>query len=170
MIYKAGRDIVAFCDSLDQTFYVFYKGDVIELESFQPKSFKIGDDMMVYVDNLGKLKYFANGKTTTLSNYEPLFYNVVDKSLVYEEQGFFKTYCNGEVQTIERYIPTIYRLDFNTIAYLDENSFVKAFQFCEPLTINYEKVKEIDIIRDLIIFVQGINKTEIYFNGRLYEH
>ncbi len=170
MVYEAGRDIVAYMDIPDQAFNVFFRGEVTQLETFQPKSFQVGDEILAYVDNLGKLKYFENGEVKTISSYEPKFYNVEDKVLIFEEQGFLKTVCNGQVYIVERYIPQPYRIDWNTIAYLDQSSFVKAFQNCEPVTISYEKVKEISMIRNLIIYVLGINKTMIYFNGQVYEH
>lgn len=170
MIFEAGRDIVAYIDVPDQEFKVFYRGEEYNIETFKPKSFHVGDEMMYYVDSMGKLKYFKNGKVITISNFEPEFYNVVDYTIVYEEQGFFKTYCNGQVYVVERYIPQSYKIDYNTIAYLDQSSFVKAFQFCEPITISYEKVAELDLIRNLIIYVEGINKTMIYFNDKVYEH
>lgn len=169
LAFETGRDIVAFIDTPDQTFKVFFKGKQFELESFKPKSFQVGDDMLVYVDNLGKLKYFAGEETVVLSNYEPGFYEVNDKVVVFEELGYFKTYCNKQVQTVERYVPEPYKIDFNTIAYLDENSFVKAFQFCKPITISYKKVKEIELVRDLIIYVEDNTNTKIYFNGQVYE-
>ncbi len=87
-----------------------------------------------------------------------------------KNRDFFKTYCNGQVYVVERYIPQSYKIDYNTIAYLDQSSFVKAFQFCEPITISYEKVAELELIRNLIIYVEGINKTMIYFNDKVYEH
>jgi len=170
IIFEAGRDIVAYIDKPDQSFMVFYRGEEIELETFKPKSFQVGDEILAYVDNLGKLKFFENGEVKVISSYEPQFYEIVDKVLVFEEQGFFKTYCNGEIYIIERYIPQPYRIDFNTIAYLDQNRFLKAFQNCETANITFEKVKELDIIRDLIIFVTGINETNIYFNGTIYQH
>lgn len=170
IVYEAGRDIVAYVNIPDQALKVFYKGDVQEIETFRPKSFKVGDGIMAYVDNLGKLKLFENGKLTTLSDFEPEFYEIVDKVIVFEEQGHFKTYCNGEIYIIERYIPQPYIVDFNSIAYLDQNRFVKVFQNCESKTISYEKVKELMMIRDLVIYVEGINKTKIYFNETIYEH
>ena len=170
MVYEAGRDIIAYMDIPDQAFNVFFRGEVTQLETFQPRSFQVGDEILAYVDNLGKLKYFENGEVKTISSYEPKFYNVEDKVLIFEEQGFLKTVCNGQVYIVERYIPQPYKIDWNTIAYLDQSSFVKAFQNCEPVTISYEKVKEISMIRNLIIYVLGINKTMIYFNGQVYEH
>jgi hypothetical protein len=171
MVFESGRDIVAYTGAVDQTFKVFFKGETIELETFSPKSFKVGDERVAYVDNLGRLKYFDRNGVVELSTYEPQFYEVHDNVVVFEEQGFFKTYCNGQIYIVERYLPQPYRIDFNTIAYLDQSSFVKAFlPGCEPITISYEKVKGIDLIRDLIIYVEGINKTKIYFNGQVYEH
>ncbi|MCD4666030.1 MAG: hypothetical protein K8R68_12235 [Bacteroidales bacterium] len=170
MVFEAGRDIVAYIDVPDQAFKVFFRGEEYEIESFKPKSFKVGDEIMAYVDNLGKLKLFENGEVVTLSNFEPQFYSITDRVIVFEEQGFFKTYCNGQVYVVERYIPQPYRVDYNSIAYLDQNRFVKAFQQCEPVNISFEKVNEISLIRDLIIYVVGINKTKIYFNGQVYEH
>lgn len=170
IIYEAGRDIVAYVDLQDQSFSVFFKGEVIKLESFQPKSFKVGDGFLVYVDNLGQLKYFDGGEIVTLTNYEPSFYDVEDFVVVFEEQGFFKTYSNGQVYIIERYIPIQYRIDWNTIAYLDQTQFVKAFKHGERMDVSNEIVKEIQLIRDLIVFVTGRNRVKIYFMGQLFEN
>ncbi len=168
--FDAGRDIVAFYDTPDQVFNVFLNGEVTEIEPFIPKSFKVGDDMVVYVDNMGKLKYYDRNGVQTITNFEPSFYDVEDMVMVYEEQGFLKTFCNGEVYIIERYIPQPYKLDYNTIAYLDQSRFLKAFQHCSGSTITNERIAEISLIRDLIIFTTGINKVNIYFNGQIYKH
>ncbi len=170
MNYDAGRDIVAFYDVPDQVFSVFINGEVSEIEPFIPKSYKVGDDMLAYVDNMDKLKYFDKDGVTTISDFEPKFYDVVDMVMVYEEQGFLKTFCNGEVYIIERYIPQPYKLDYNTIAYLDQSRFLKIFQPCSGSTITNERIAELSLIRDLIIFTTGINKVNIYFSGQVYKH
>ncbi|MEZ5196091.1 MAG: hypothetical protein R2764_06735 [Bacteroidales bacterium] len=90
MIYDAGRDIVAYIDVPDQAFNAFFRGDVYELETFKPRSFKVGDEMLAYVDNLGKLKLFDSGEVKTISDFEPQFYDMVDRILVFEEQGFLR--------------------------------------------------------------------------------
>ncbi len=169
IVFEAGRDIVAFIDRPDQSFNVFYKGEKRELETFEPRSFKVGDEMMAYVDNLGHLKYFYDGEVEVVSNFEPRFYEVVDNVLVFEEQGYFKTVCNNEIYVVERYIPEPYLIDWHTIAYLDENRFVKIFQNCSSDIISYEKVKDLRLIRDLVIFEEGINKVKIYFMGQIFE-
>jgi hypothetical protein len=169
-VFETGRDIVAYMDIPDQSFNVFYRGTRTELETFKPKSFKVGDEILAYVDNLGKLKYFENGKVQIISSFEPQFYSVEDKVLVFEEQGYLKTVCNGKVYIVERYIPQPFKIDFTTIAYIDQSGFAKAFQNCEPISITFNKIKEVNLVRDLILFVEGINKTKIYFNGKVYEN
>lgn len=170
LVFEAGRDIVGYMDIPDQSFNAFFRGKTYELETFRPKSFQVGDEILAYVDNLGKLKFFENGKVQTISSFEPQFYTVEDKVVIFEEQGYLKTICNGKVYIVERYVPQPYRIDFNTIAYLDQSGFVKAFQNCEPATISYNKVKEISLTRDLIIYTEGVDKTKIYFNGKVYEN
>jgi len=171
LVFEAGRDIVAYMDIPDQAFKVFFKGEEFEIETFKPRSFQVGDEIMAYVDNLERLKFFDGKEVVELSSYEPEFYSVIDRVVIFEEQGFFKTYCNGQVYVIERFVPQPYRVDFSTIAYLDQSRFVKAFlPNCEPITISYERVQEISLIRDLIVYVVGVNKTKIFFNGQVYEH
>ena len=170
LVFEAGRDIVAYMDIPNQAFKVFYKGETITLESFRPKSFKVGDEFLVYTDNLGHLKYFEGGEVVTLTTYEPQFFDVVDRVVVFEEQGFFKTYCNGQVYVVERYIPPMYKIDWNTIAYLDQSRFVKAFQNCEHIDVSFEIVKDLMLYRDLIIFVEGINQPSIFFMGQVFQN
>lgn len=168
--FEVGRDIAAFIDIPDQTFKVFYRGDIIVLEAFRPRSFMAGNESIAYVDNLGKLKYFVDGELIEVSGYEPGFYELTDNVLVFEEQGFLKTVCNGQPYVIERYIPSLHMIDNNTIVYYDQNMFLKGFHACERITLSYEKVKEMNVIRDLVIFVTGANKTNIYFLGQIFEH
>jgi len=169
LIFETGRDIVAYIDIPDQAFNVFFKGEEYTLETIRPKSFQVGDEFLVYVDNLGRLKYFNGGEVVTLTTYEPQFYTVSDRVLVYEEQGFFKTFCNGQVYVVERFIPSMYKIDWNTIAYINQNRFVKAFKHCEHISVSYEIVKELLLYRDLIVFVTGINQTKVHFMGQVFE-
>ncbi len=170
MVFEAGRDIVAYMDIPDQAFKVFFRGEEYVLESFQPKSFQVGDDLLVYTDNLGHLKYFDGGEVITLSPFEPQFYDVTDRVVVFEEQGFFKTFCNGQVYIVERFVPSVYKIGWNTIAYLDQSQFLRAFQNCEHIDVSYEIVRELMLHRDLIIFVEGINEIKIFFMGQVFQN
>ncbi|MCK5839432.1 MAG: hypothetical protein KAG99_06260 [Bacteroidales bacterium] len=169
MVYKAGRDIVGYMDVPRNIFKAFYKGEMFDLEYFAPNSFKVGDEIIAYVDNMDNFKLFKNGVVETLLSYKPEYYDVVDQVVVFHDQGFLKTYCNGSVQIVERYIPSKYKLDWNTIAYLDENRNIKAVQNCEKAIITLERVVDIELIRDLIIYNVGVNANMVYYFGQTIE-
>ncbi|MCX6233522.1 MAG: hypothetical protein NT175_02200 [Bacteroidetes bacterium] len=167
--YDAGRDIVAYMDIPRSTFRVFYKGDYYDLEYFAPKSFKMGDDMMAYVDDQGNFKLFRNGNVTTILTYEPAFYEIQDNVLAFSDQGFLKTYCNDAIQIIERYIPQKYKLDYSTIAYIDENNNIEAIKDCQKFIVSYDRVSDIELIRDLIIYKIGTNIVKVFYYGQTLE-
>ena len=167
-VYKAGRDIVGFMNQATNAFKVFYKGRFYDLESFAPRSFQTGDEMLAYVSDLGEFKIFENGELVTIRNFAPDSYQLKDSTLVFIEDGFLKTWCNGRVEVIEHYVPDVYRVSERTVAYLDVNQRVKAYIRCEPVNISYETVNSLDMIRNLIIFNVGVNTTRIWYNGKVY--
>jgi hypothetical protein len=167
-LYKAGRDIVGFINHVTNAFMVFYKGKFYDLEAFAPRSFQVGDEMMVYVNDQGIFKVFENGELVTISTFEPESYQLTDSTLVFIEDGFLKTWCDGRVYEIERYVPRVYRISERTVAYVDVNNRIKAFRRCKPLNISYEMVNSLDMIRNLIIYNVGVNTTRIWYEGRIY--
>jgi hypothetical protein len=167
-VYKAGRDIVGFMNLVTNAFMVFYKGKFYDLEPFAPRSFQMGDEMMAYVNDQGDFKVFENGELVTIRTFEPESYLLTDSTLVFIEDGFLKTWCDGRVYEIERYIPRVYKVSERTVAYIDVNNRIKAFSRCQPLTISYEMVNSLDMIRNLIIFNVGVNTTRIWYDGKVY--
>lgn len=170
MKFEAGRNLVAYYDTPDNSFYAFYKGEVLELESFPPMSFQVGDDIMAYVDNMGRFKYFRDGKVTEITSFAPDFYEVNDQSIVYREINLFNTIHENESFLIERYVPDVYELSYNTIAYLNENRFIKAYQFGRIYNISYKPVDKINLYRDLIIYRDGPNSVTVFYEGELYKN
>lgn len=169
MNYQAGCDILAFMDITDQSFKVFYKGEIKKLDLFLPKSFKVGDQILAYIDQLENLKYFEEGELKTISS-EPEFYEVKDHVMVFEEQGSFKTVCNDQVYIIEQYIPEPYYLDVNTIAWLENDESIRVFQHCEIITANKINVVKFNMVRNVIVFAEEEDETKVYFNGEVYEN
>ena len=167
-IYKAGRDIVGFMNLVTNAFMVFYKGQFYDLEAFRPESFQMGDEMMAYVTQEGDFKIFENGELVTIHSFPPDKYILQDSTLVFEDQSFLKTWCNGRVNEVERYIPKLYKASEKSVAYIDVNNRIKANVHCEPILVSYEMVNDLDLVRNIIIYNEGINTIKIWYNGKLY--
>jgi hypothetical protein len=167
-IYKAGRDIVGFMNQVTNAFMLFYKGKFYDLEAFSPVSFQMGDEMMAYVSQEGDFKIFENGELVTIHTFPPEKYILKDSTLVFEDQNFLKTWCNGRVYDIERYIPRLYKISERTVAYLDVNNRIKAWIRCQPVMISYEVVNDLEMVRNLIIYNEGVNTVRLWYNGKVY--
>jgi 10-bladed beta propeller domain len=166
--YKAGKDIVAYMNAADQKFKVFYRGETFVIEDFPPLSYKTGDGIVAYVDNSGRFKVFSNGEVTDISSSEPGFYDVQNRIVVYEEQGYFKTWYKDQFYTIENYVPTKWKAQWNTIVYIDQNRNIRVFRDGEDKVLTYDIVEDMDLYRDVIVTNKGMNIHNVYYNGRKY--
>jgi len=167
-IYKAGRDIVGFMNLVTNAFMVFYKGEFYDLEAFRPESFQMGDEMLAYVSQEGDFKIFENGELVTIHTFPPDKYILKDSTLVFEDQNFLKTWCDGRVIEVERYIPKLYKISEKSVAYIDNNNRIKANVRCQPVHVSYEMVNDLDLVRNIIIYNEGINTIKIWYKGKLY--
>ena len=165
---SVGKNIVAFVDKSLNIFQVYYKGNFVELENFEPKSFKAGDDFLIYVDASSSLKYYSDNSTVIVSFDEPDFYEVADKMVVFGVQNFFRVYLNGQVYTLENYIPKKYLFKNNVICYIDELGNLKYFDGNKTETISYETITEFELHGNIVKYKYGVSSENIYFNGKTY--
>lgn len=166
--YKAGKDIVAYMNAADQKFKVFYRGETFVIEDFPPLSYKTGDGIVAYVDNTGRFKIFCNGEVTDISSSEPGFYDVQNRIVVFEEQGYFKTWYKDQLYNIENYVPAKWKAQWNTIVYIDQNRNIRVFRDGENKVLTYDIVEDLALYRDVIVTDKGLNNHNVYYNGKKY--
>jgi hypothetical protein len=65
-IYKVKDDLIVFSEQ--GYFKVFYNGEIIELENYVPKDFKMNESTIAFIGLDGWLKAFTNGKYITVTN------------------------------------------------------------------------------------------------------
>jgi hypothetical protein len=166
--FKAGRDIVAYVNEADQKFKVFYKGETYVIEDFPPESYKVGEGIVAYVDNTQRFKLFCNGEVMDLSSSEPGFYDIQNRIVVFEEQGYFKTWYKDQIYELENYVPDKWKAQWNTIVYIDQNKNIRVFRDGENKVLTYDIVEDMDLFRDVIVTNKGMNIHNVYYNGKKY--
>jgi hypothetical protein len=166
----AGRDIVVFVEEPVNNFQAFYFGDLINLEDFEPVSFKTGDGFVAYVDANNYLKVFYNFKNEIISFDVPVFYETTDELMVFGVQNYFKVWYNEQVFTLESYIPEDYKMNNNVLAYIDQLGNLKFFNGEKVETISYEKVTGFEIHGSMVKYTFGVNSENLYFNGKTYKN
>jgi hypothetical protein len=166
--FEAGRNIVAYNLPREQTFNVFYKGENIKLEDFQPSWFKTGDNMVIYKDQLGNLKIFYDGQTKSLSNYQATQIDVQDNICSFVEQGQFKIFFQGELKILEYFVPNSKILDNNTVLYVDQTNSLKYFNGTAGEVITSERVGQIDLNINTISYQNSAGRNRVFYKGVLY--
>lgn len=167
--FKTGLNIVAYVDKSTNNFHVYYKGDLIDLDDFEPKSYKVGDNMLAYISSLDEFKVFANGDIETLSDFEPNAYYVTDSLIAYDEQGYFKVFYNGQIYELENYIPEHFQMQQSTIVYIDLNGWLKSFSAGKQFIVTRDLIKLFQLSYNTILINTTVNTVKIYFNGKLYD-
>jgi hypothetical protein len=168
LIGEIGRNILAYIDPITDVLKIFYMGEVIELENFRPKSFQVGYEKVAYISSMGDFKMFDNGEVLTISSFAPDFYELKDEMLVYHLQNQLFAFYKGEQYLVENYIPSSYKVHENTIAYLDPNGYLSLFINGDKKILSYEKINDYRVLRNLVIYNEGMNTTKIYYNGKTY--
>ncbi len=166
---ELGRNVMAYIDPITDFLQVFYNGEVIELETFKPKSYQVGYEKVAYVTNMDDFKLFDNGEIYTISSYKPEAYLLKDEIVVYEQQNQLRAFYKGEDYLVENYIPTSYKVHESIIAYLNQNGYLNIFVDGESKTLSYEKINDYKVLRNLVIYNEGMNTTKIYYKGQTYE-
>ncbi|MDR2008961.1 MAG: hypothetical protein LBQ22_00570 [Bacteroidales bacterium] len=167
---EIGKDIVAFVEEPVNNLQVFYKGEILDIENFEPASYKAGDGFLAYVDANNYLKVFSDFNVEIISFDSPDFYEVVDQLMIFGVQDFFKVYYKGKVFTLENYIPGSYLLQNNVIAYIDQLGNLKYFDGTKVETISYETISEYELNGNILKYKFGVSSENIYFNGRTYKN
>jgi len=167
---KVGKDIIAFVEEPLNNFQIYYFGDVSDVESFEPKSYKVGDAFAAYVDANDYLKVFYNYKHEIISFDKPSFYEIADEVMVFGLQNYFKVWYKGIVFTLDSHIPQDYKMNNNIVVWIDPLGNLKLFDGEKVETISYETIDEFEIHGSCVKYKFGVNSENIYSNGKTYKN
>ncbi len=166
VFYKAGRNIVAYVDNSQNSFHVFYKGEVFDLEDFRPKSFKVGKDVLAYVDNTGSFKVFSDGEVQTISSFEPDVYDIQDELVVFTELEYFKVFYKNDVYELESYTPNNFQVKDGAMAYINVNGWLKAFINGKQVVVSKDLIRSFVLTYDLVLANTSGNTVKIFYKDK----
>lgn len=165
---KIGRSVMAFVDPVTDILQVFFKGELLDLENFRPKSFQVGYEKVAYVTDMDEFKLFDNGEIYTVADFMPDKYLLKDDLLIYQTQGQLWAFYRGENILVENYIPASYKIRDDAIAYIDQNGHLNVIEEGGRKVLTYENVNDYNVYGNLVIYNQGMNTVKVYYNGETY--
>lgn len=167
--YRAGASTIGFMDDYAQTFKVFYDGIIATMENLAPRSMKVADNLIAYVDGNSNFKIFYKGSVYTISTVEPEFYSAVDNVVVFGTTNVnFNIFYKGKIYNLEKQVPTNYQADLNSVAYIDSYGYLKLFSNGETKQVSEIKVTDYTLTKNVLMFRTGLNDLHFYLNGKAY--
>lgn len=125
--------------------------------------FKTGDDIVAYLDDMGKFNVFYKGNIIQLEQQPPLYYEVVDNVIYYaDNNNYFKVFMNGELSVVETFIPTEIKADKNVVVYKDLNKRLKAFYNGKSIEVSTSIAIDFELNNTLIMYSDLPNKYKFF--------
>lgn len=169
---SCGRDMAAFNDPITNTFVLFHKGQLFDVETQPAQSFAVGDNLLAYVDASGNFKVYDPNSVNdiqTIANYGTTVYSVKDNVIAFFENGWLKYYNKGEVKEIVNYEPQKWDINENNLVYIDINGMLKGVMEGEEVKITTEKISGFQLFNNCVV-VNWINETSsVYWKGEMYD-
>jgi hypothetical protein len=166
--FQLGTDIMCFKDPYSQSFFVFDRGNFIELESFPIKNYKAGRGFVVYEDMNGNLWHYQNGEKTALSNFSTEFWDVKDDICVWMENSYFFAFTKGKRIQVATYQPQAYLLKNNVLAFRNIIGGVSALVDGRIEEITNFPQSDFEIYGNKVLVKLPNQTSVVYMNGKLY--
>lgn len=166
--YKVGKNIVAYVDGQEDSFNTFYLGKQQQLEDFTPEWYQMGDNMVVYKDQLGVLKMYHKGKKTILSTNDPTNVKITDNVCTFMDQEQFKIFFNGKITTLEYFPPLGSTLENNSVIYQDQTGSLRYFDGEKGEVITSEIIASYYVNLNTVTFRNRANRSKVFYKGEIY--
>jgi hypothetical protein len=163
--YAIADSLVAFQDNTTMRFNVYYKKQITQLEdlivSNDIANFKVGGNVLAYIDSQDNFKLFYHGKVINLFSLNsslPFQYEVGQDIIAYinNDDQSFNVYWMGQNYVIEDVAPQSFKTGNNYIAYVDNSGQFKLFSQGGVSVIS-ETTPDFYYVTDNIIVYSEIN-------------
>lgn len=167
--FSCGMNVICFNDPINQSFAVFEKGEILDVESMFVKKYKAARNFIVYEDLQGNLWRYSNGEKEELSSFGVSNWEASDDLIVWVENNIFYCYANGEKKIITNFVPKDYKIKNNTLVF--RNNMGGASVYAN------NKIKELSTQQNCTFTIYGntvlvelFNKSFLVYNeGKIYE-
>lgn len=171
--YAAGDSIVCFYDLNNSILRAYYNGQVQDLETILGREvdsikFKVGDNIIAYVNAADQFKLFYQEHLLNLENNAPSSFQA-GRNIVSYVDGYtqnFKIFYNGMSYTVENMPPASYITADDMVAYVSNTGDFKIFYQGQLLKISSFAPVFYDVQDKVVVYFDNRFFTAFY-NGKI---
>ncbi len=171
--YFAGDSLVAFFDTENYYFQVYYKGEVIPIEDgllFEDLAlFKVGPNIVGYIDAYQDFKIFYQGKVVPVLQTPSVTTEVGRNILAYIDPTteFLQVFYRGKTYEVETFKPKSFQMGYEKVAYVSNMGDFKMFDNGEVVTISSFAPDSYELKDDMLVYQQQ-NQFYAFYKGENY--
>ncbi len=165
---KVSDNIAAYVNYANQ-FRIFFRGQIIEQESYLVNSFDVGRNNVAYVDANREFKVFHEGHTRQLDNFPPYSYAAGDNVVAFVGyDNYFKIYYQDSVYNIGYFQPDFVVKD-NVVAFQDATGYFKVFYKGQLYTLESYYPDNFKVAYNSVAYVNRANVLRLFTEGDIYD-
>lgn len=173
--YSVGDSLIAFNDNLIKGFFVYYNGEILQLENNiiegEVLNFKAEENMLAYFNATGYFKIFKGGVTSEIgrpnNHYE---YSVGQNIVAYTniDNETFNVFEGDYINIIEELLPISFQCGDDMVVYINPFEEFKIYkkgkiqEICASLPDHY-------LVIDQLVIYANLGRFSIYYNNQNYE-
>ena len=165
--FSSGLHVIAYNDLENNSFTVFRKGEIIDLEDQYALAYTSGNDFVYYKDQSETHKVYYNDEIMELG-YDLQKLTVHDSTITFKEANYFKIWYDNEIYTIYNTIVSSYQVDGGIIAFKNKNGGVNAFVRGEEIEVTNQKVINFWLNGNTIVLQYSPSSYSIWWNGKMF--
>ena len=168
-----GQDGLGYFYDFNNHFYVFDKGNAIQLESNRVDSIKVGNDYLAYIDKQSNLKVYSNGETKVIEESVPRILVATANALVYKMEQRLMIYQNGKKTQLASWADRFFAGDSIVTWQASPSLDIMAYENAEIKTIEVaistKVIKGGRAGKNIFAYSDLNNNFKIYYKGQVIE-
>lgn len=150
-------------------FKIFYRGQLIEQETYQIKNFGVGRNTVAYVDVNNEFQIFQNGNTRIIDNFAPYQYQVGDDVVAFVgSDNYFKIYYNDSIYNIGYFEPEFVVVD-NIVYYQDQTGYFNVFYKGKNYSLETYMPEGITARYNSLAYITRGRMIKLFTDGQVYD-
>ncbi len=166
-LFSSSLNVIAYNDLENNSFSIFKKGEIVDIESEYALKYKAGHDFVYYQDQSETEKVYFNGESNELG-YDLQELAVYDSIITFKEADYFKIWYKDEIYTIYNTTVNKPQIDGGIVAYRNNNNGVSAFVRGKEIEITKQSVSDFWLNGNTIVLKLSPSSYAVWWRGKLY--
>ncbi len=168
--YDMSDSLVFFNDQINQKVYAYYNGENYELENFlsnqRIQNYKLGDNILGYVNFANQLKVFYHGETEVLEYNDATILGAGRDIVSYKDiNGSLKVYFEGDTYTLDDFSTDQVWVGDRMMAFISSDGNFKLFYDAKIKNIGYFTPEEVGM-QDFVFWYKDFNNYfQVFHDG-----